>query len=187
MKALWLKIVGSLVLVSVVVIVVKVFRPTETEPVTKLKSNERIQQVQEKSIGNFDIQPRLQLPNAKPAFDRRIPRLPETIAKEEVSAKAEKLYQMALFCKTDAESQDTSFDIMVECCRQILKEYPNSPQATKARELLQQHNVTEEVTGFPYAGQPKVKKSRTLRRRQRSATRHRRHYNIAEKEVSPSN
>jgi hypothetical protein len=187
MKTLLWKIAGSVVLVLAVVIVVKIFWSTETEPVTESKRTGQNKQVQEKNTDDLEIQPGLQQPDAKLAFKQPESNLSETIEEEGANPEAEKLYQMALSCKVPRDSQDASHRIMVECCRQILKEYPNSPQAPKARDLLQQYNVPEEATGFPYASQPKVKKSRTLRRRQRSVTRYRRHYNISDEEVSPSN
>jgi hypothetical protein len=98
-------------------------------------------------------------------------------ARQEPLTESEELYQMALLHKeSPSPSRTMDYRMMAACCRQILQEYPDSPEAEKASELL--HEVPERYQG-PYepetssasAGTPKVRKSRTLRRRT-----HRRYY-----------
>jgi len=65
---------------------------------------------------------------------------------------AEKLYQTALLQKNSNSDPDRKYNIVVQTCRQIISEYPESPQADKARILLsevpkqyrQKYNVTRE-------------------------------------------
>jgi len=82
---------------------------------------------------------------------------------------AEKLYQPALLHKPGS-SPEPGFRIMVDCCRKILQEYPNSPQAERAKQLLQEvpeqyRKQFEREMSLRYASKPAVRKSRPLRRR----------------------
>ena len=99
----------------------------------------------------------------------------EPVPVNEPDQGAEKLYQMALLQKKSGSSTDASYKIMADCCRQILKQYPNSPQAEKAAQLLKklpkeyqnQYSLSQAEMGFrsPSPRSPKVKKSRRLRQR----------------------
>ena len=51
---------------------------------------------------------------------------------------AAELYQTALLHKEPGDSAHRDFRLVVACCRQILQEHPDSPQAEKASELLQE-------------------------------------------------
>jgi cytoskeletal protein RodZ len=82
---------------------------------------------------------------------------------------AEELYQRALFYKESDDSPARNYRIVVDCCRQILNDYPSSPQAEKARELLQESRQRyegwlESQMSNTGRSEPKVKKSRPLRR-----------------------
>jgi len=65
---------------------------------------------------------------------------------------AEKLYQTALLQENSNSDPDRKYNIVVQTCRQIISEYPESPQADKARILLSEvpkqyrrkYNVTRE-------------------------------------------
>jgi len=96
---------------------------------------------------------------------------------------AEKLYQTAMLHKPGS-SPEQGYRIMVDCCRQILMQYPNSPQAEKAKELLQEHNITERELSLLYPSKPKVRKSRSLRRR--APRRHNERYDIPDERISVS-
>ncbi len=45
---------------------------------------------------------------------------------------------MAMREKNAGDSSERKYHIVAGCCRQILELYPDSPQADKARELLQE-------------------------------------------------
>ncbi len=68
-------------------------------------------------------------------------------------SKAEKLYQTALL-HTPGKSPEPGYRIMIDYCRKILREYPDSPQAKKAKELLQQYNITEREMSLLYPSKP---------------------------------
>lgn len=50
---------------------------------------------------------------------------------------AEELYKTALLHKEPGDSPARNYRIVVDCCRQILEEYPDSPEAEKARAAKQ--------------------------------------------------
>ncbi len=85
---------------------------------------------------------------------------------EAQDAGAVKLYQEALFYKESSNPRHTRYKLVADCCQQILKKYPDSLLAKKARELLQE--VPERYRkqySSPDLNKPKVRKSRSLRRR----------------------
>jgi len=51
---------------------------------------------------------------------------------------AEELYQTALHHKEPGDLEDKIFRLVASRCRQILQEYPDSPQAEKAKKMLQE-------------------------------------------------
>lgn len=79
---------------------------------------------------------------------------------------AESLYQTALSHKERDNPSDMDFRITADCCRKILTDYPGSPQAEKATELLQEvPEKYQSQTVVQTTSEPKVRKSRRLRRR----------------------
>lgn len=95
-----------------------------------------------------------------------------TQKEEGTQSNAEKLYQTALLQKTKTADMPTgiNYRITVSCCQQILKEYPASPEAEKAKVLLQsvpeqyQKQYAQEIRSVA-PPEFKVKKSNTLRHR----------------------
>ncbi|NIP50742.1 MAG: hypothetical protein GWO10_03720 [candidate division Zixibacteria bacterium] len=80
--------------------------------------------------------------------------------------RAEGLYQMALSRPERDNPSEMDFRIMADCCRKILADYPDSPEAEKATELLQE--VPERYQRLSVAqvpSKPAVRKSKPLRRR----------------------
>jgi hypothetical protein len=95
----------------------------------------------------------------------------QIVKQEKSSPEAEKLYKMATLQKErPIPSQGTDYRMMIACCQRILQEYPQSPQAESAKELMQEipqeykMAYNEEMSQFS-PSEPKVKKSRPLRRR----------------------
>ncbi len=94
----------------------------------------------------------------------------ETTA-EKINPRAEELYQTALNQKDASYSAARKYRIMTQSCRYIIERFPNSPQAEKARELLQevppryQKRYARSTTFLPVQSEPKVRKSKPLRRR----------------------
>lgn len=137
MNKLWLKITGITVLVVLAIIFVTIFWPAETAP-----------RDESRDVGKLLERDRADLE------DKPNPHQPE----------AEKMYQMALL-HTPGNSPKPSYQIMVDFCRQIFTQYPNTLQAEKARELLRQYDMTDRQISRLYSSGPVVKKSRPLRRR----------------------
>ncbi len=77
---------------------------------------------------------------------------PEALPDEIQNIQAERIYQMALTESKIARKPMMSYVRMVNYCRQLLKEFPNTPHAEKARQLLrnmperkqQRYNITAE-------------------------------------------
>ena len=101
------------------------------------------------------------------------PTRPEIVTERASNPEAEKLYQKALSQKESSEREPPSISnrIILDCCRKILKEYPDSVQAEKAEELLQEvpeqyrEHYDREMSFLHLSKrEPKVKKTRTLRR-----------------------
>jgi hypothetical protein len=137
MNKLWLKITGIVVLSLAAIIVVNAFWPAETAPTDELRDAWK---TQEKDRANLKARPK--------------PHDPE----------AEKLYQTALL-HTPGNSPRPSYQIMMDYCKQIFTQYPNTAQAEKARELLRQYDMTDRQISRLYSSGPAVNKSRPLRRR----------------------
>jgi hypothetical protein len=79
--------------------------------------------------------------------------------------RVENLYQMALSHRERDNPSDMDFRITADCCRKILTDYPDSPQAEKATELLQEVPERYQRLAAQTPSQPAVRKSRPLRRR----------------------
>ncbi len=137
MNKLWLKITGIVGLALAVIIMVYAFWPVETAPRDESRD---VEQIQEKDRANLEDKPKPQ------------------------NEEAEKMYQMALL-HTPGNSPIPSYQIMVDSCRKIFTQFPNTTQAEKARELLRQNDMTDRQISRLYSSVPAVKKSRPLRRR----------------------
>jgi hypothetical protein len=137
MNKLWLKITVITVLALAAIIAVYAFWPAATAPRDESRDVERMQ---EKDKANLEAQPKLH------------------------HQEAEKLYQTALL-NTPGNSPRPSYQIMVDSCRRIFTQYPDTQQAEKAKELLRQYNMTDRQINRLYSSGPAVKKSRPLRRR----------------------
>lgn len=167
MNKLWLKITGIIVLALVAIVVVTAFWPAETTPMAKSRD---MKQIQKEDKGDLKAQQIVQQPEEKVATEPTGPKQPETSEQAESIPNAEKLYQIALFYKEPSNSPDMGYKIMLDCCGLILDQYPNTPQAEKARELLQEvpedyRKRYDEEMRSRYPSKPKIKKSRSLRRR----------------------
>jgi hypothetical protein len=80
--------------------------------------------------------------------------------------RVESLYQTAVFHKERDNPSDMDFRITADCCRKILTDYPNTPQAEKATELLKEvPEKYQSQSAAQVSSQPAVRKSRRLRRR----------------------
>ena len=84
---------------------------------------------------------------------------------------AEELYRTALIHKEQVNSRDDrDYMIVLDSCQRILRQYPDSPQAEKAKELLQEvpEQYRKQYDGemsLRYSSKPTIRKSKPLRRR----------------------
>ncbi len=170
MKKLGLKITALTVLVLLAITAAKVFWSIDkTTPVAE--SNDTRQIEQQGSTVNSDALPNTQEPEVKQKVALAKPKPLKSIEQKELDPRAEKLYQRALSLK-DSGAPRTDYEMIIECCSRILKEYPDSPQAEKAKKLLRDVPQSylkqyDKELGALYSHGPKVKKSRKLRRRGR--------------------
>jgi hypothetical protein len=145
MNRLALKIAGVIVLVLVVIIAAKVFRSAGSVPTIQ--------------------SPDLKEAQAKKAAEPTELGLAAKIKQEKPTQRVEKLYQKALLQKekiANSANPNVNYEEMASYCQKILERYPDSPQAEKARELLQE--VPEQYRR-QYFSVPKVEKSKRLRHR----------------------
>jgi type IV secretory pathway VirB10-like protein len=161
MNTFWLKIAALVVLVLALIVVVNVFLSSEPEPRGQPQSApepNRVGRV-ELRIQAEAKEPREARPSRRPKPETKPaePEQPETLEEaEELNPHAENLYQMALVESKIAKKPFMTYKRMVDYCRQILQQYPNSPQAPKARQLLREmpererklYNVTDEEMGL---------------------------------------
>lgn len=182
MKVFWLKIIGIVVLILAAIIVANTFWSPKPAPIIESKNKEQLQQ---ESNGDYETQPKVQQQQEKQLVEpakllqpkeKQVVKLtnnlerPQTTEKRESVPTAEELYQIALSQKQIAEPSYRDYEVILECCHHIFRQYPTSPQAQKAKELLhevpqqyqERYNDEMRLLNPP---EPKVKKSRTLRRR----------------------
>ena len=179
MNTFKLKIAGFAVLVVVVIVTVKFFRSSETIPkaesrgTKQVRENESNLETQLKTAKSEEKQLRGQELKAKRAVKSSKVKRSETVQAEEQDPQVEGLYQMALLQKENTEiSPKLRYRIIMDCCRYIQKKFPDSPQAEKAKGLIQEvpeqyQKQYEQEMSFLYPDKPRVKKSRSLRRRRR--------------------
>lgn len=79
------------------------------------------------------------------------------------------LYEQAIKAKETIATQPEQKDVLIANCLQIVQDYPDSPQAQKAIELLQNIPATDieayqKEYGIGYFEQNKVKRSQSFRR-----------------------
>ena len=142
MNNLWLKIAGAALVILVVIVLISVFsspktpnddadlapeQPEQSKPVQTARQTEQLEQ----------------------------PKVAKDIV-EEINPHAENLYQMAVVESKIAKKPMMTYRRMVDYCRQLFKQYPDSSQAEKARELLRQmpnkykrtYKITNEELGL---------------------------------------
>jgi len=164
MKKFKLKIAGCVVLVLAVIIAGKALQPTAIVPSAKPQSAE--QKLPKELPTNLQSEPTVQQ-----AVELPKPIQKKTSEQAKPVPSAEKLYQRALASvKEKANPTAGNYILAVDASRKILDHYPDSPEAGKAEELLQ--DVPEQYIklydremSFLHPKEPKVKKSKRLRRK----------------------
>jgi len=148
MNTFWIKIVVLAVVFLAIVIVVKRFSTSEDERFVRPEGTKQSRQADE------------DLPRTEAVLEKAVPEAVEEQSSdeqaEELNPRAEDLYQMALVESKIAKKPFMTYKRMVDYCRQIIQQYPDSSYAPKARELLrqmpqryrEQYNVTDEEIGL---------------------------------------
>ncbi|MHC4155769.1 MAG: hypothetical protein ACYST6_12715 [Planctomycetota bacterium] len=172
MRTFWLKAGGLVVFVVLLVITVgRIPWSGSTGPVTESTS---LKQTLEEGKGDVEPQRVTPPPQVKDPLDSSGATLSQPTRRQEPNAVAGTLYQIALTALSEKNkpgaSPDRNYRIIAASCREIQRRYPDSQEAEKAKELLQevpQQYVSEydRRVMLAYPRQPKVKKSRALRRR----------------------
>lgn len=166
MSKFWLKItVAGILALAITLVALIAYWPTET--------------LDERHEGELAVQPKVddeiadarEQPSREPGVERaKVTRQETMLQQEKPDPNAEKLYRIAGLSIESGDPPETRYETVLDCCYLILNEYPNSPEAEKATQLLQE--VPEEYReqyykekGFLYSRKPTVIKSRPLRRR----------------------
>ena len=147
----WLKIAGLVIAVAGLIVVVGKF----TGPKQAGKPEQKtVQDMWEQDEKRLRAEPKVQQPTTREQRPKTIepdsPQFKELDIEDKV--RAEKLFEMALFERKKGRLPGMGFKQMVDYCRQIIQEYPDSIYAFKARRMLadiprryrKQYNITEE-------------------------------------------
>ncbi len=151
MNMFWLKIAGLVIAVAGLIVVVGKF----TGPKQAGKPEQKtVQDMWEQDEKRLRAEPKVQQPTTREQRPKTIepdsPQFKELDIEDKV--RAEKLFEMALFERKKGRLPGMGFKQMVDYCRQIIQEYPDSIYAFKARRMLadiprryrKQYNITEE-------------------------------------------
>lgn len=164
MNTFWLKIAGFVIVVIGLVILVNKFSSSESEPKPKPKTFYDVIAEDDKRL-RADIEPSQTLkteptapttqpPKAEPAVKAVKPQPEEMTLEDKVQA--ERLFEMALMQRKMGRLPGIGYKQMVDCCREIIEKYPQSPYAPKASRMLRdiperyrkQYNITDEEMGI---------------------------------------
>ena len=153
MDKFWLKIAGFAVVVLGLIILVKVFSPSETEPKPKPKT---VYDVWEQDDERLRAEPKVedikqaQQPLAAEPEPQPVPKFKELSEIEKVEA--ERLFEFAVQQRKIGRLPVTGFKPMVDACREIIQKFQGSEFDYKARRMLadipqryqERYKITEE-------------------------------------------
>ena len=167
MNTFWLKIAGVVVVVVGLIILISVFTSSEYEPGAKPPEPKTVYDMWEQDESRLraepTVEPSTEIEQQQPTKQRAEPAKPQF--KEllpEQRAEAERLFEWALAQRKMGRlpgMTTTSYNKMVDACRQIIQKFPGSEFDYKARRMLadipprlqKRYSVTEEeidLTGF---------------------------------------
>jgi len=158
MDKFWLKIVIFAVVVGGVVIAVSFFSPSESELAEKPEKPKTFYDVTREDEKRLRADPQVsQQRRERTTRDEAAEsnqQFRELTIEERVQA--ERLFEVALFERKKARLPGMNYARMVEYCRQIIKQFPGSPEAAKARRMLAEvpeserklYNITNEELGL---------------------------------------
>ena len=144
MNTFWLKVAGFAVVVVGLIILVNKFYTPKDEPKTESKSfYDVIKQDDKRLRAEPETEQVAEKPKPKPQF--------EELALED-KARAEQLFEWALTQRKMGRLPSLGYKKMVDACREIIRKYPDSVYAYKARRMLgdipqryrKRYNITEQ-------------------------------------------
>lgn len=155
MGKFWLKIAIFAVVVGGVVIAVKVFLPSDSEPAEKPEKPKTYYDVIREDDKRLRADPQVSQQRRERTTREEAAQQPRELTIEE-RVQAERLFEQALFERKKARLPLMNYGRMVEYCRQIIKRFPGSPEAAKARRMLAEvpehkrkiYNITNEELGL---------------------------------------
>ena len=147
MNTFWLKIAGLAVVVVVVIILIGVFLPSESEPKAKPKTfydqaeEDKKEFLAEPQAVKEQVQEQKRpAENQKPAEPVQPPVEPTQLYFRPLSEidriEAEKLLNVAVPGRSIGRLPWTGYKLMVDNCRRIIKKWPDSWYAYRAKQLL---------------------------------------------------
>ena len=162
MSAFWLKMAGFAVVIAAIVIAVSFLSSPEAEEEIPVVFEQEARQVETPEAEEVEVvrqeateQPERRKRPTRPSRPRVVREQIEIVEGEEVNPQAEKLYQMAVIESKIARKPMMTYKKMVDYCRQLIQDYPDTKYAKRARQLLRQmpererrkYNVTNEEMG----------------------------------------
>ena len=158
MKNLWLKIAGGALVILALVVLISVFSSPKTpKDDVELTPEQQAQKAEQRKQNRLEKIKKRQQQEQTTDQTRDIAVRREVRREEpEEYVRAEQLYQMVVVESKIAKKPMMTYRRMVDYCRQLFKEYPDSSQAEKARELLRQmpprdkrrYKITNEELGL---------------------------------------
>lgn len=140
-----LKLLALLLIVLVIIFVVKNFSGQKSEPSAEPKTFQEV-------IAEDDT--RLRADIEQPESNKIENQAAELTPEQQVDA--ERFFEMALAQRKMARLPGVSYKLMVDYCRELIRKYPNSQQAAKARRMLAEvpdqyrklYKITDEEIGI---------------------------------------
>ena len=144
MNTFWLKMAGFTVVVLGLIILVKVFSTSETEPKPEPKTVYDVWKQDDKRL-RAEPEPKQPSKTEQAPVTKRAPDVKKVVEpakqqfkelSEEDKMRAEQLFEMALTHRKMGRLPAMGYKKMVDYCRQIIEMYPDSIYAFKARRML---------------------------------------------------
>lgn len=152
MNTFWLKVAGFAVVVAGLIILVNKFYTPKDEPKTEPKTFYDVIEQDDKRLRAEPETEYEQAPKTRQVAEKPKPKPQfEELALED-KARAEQLFEWALTQRKMGRLPGMGYKKMVDACREIIRKYPDSVYAYKARRMLgdiprrywKRYNITEQ-------------------------------------------
>jgi len=162
MNTFWLKVAGGVIAIVILIVVINAYF---IKPASKPQTGQKtVYDVWEKDDERLRAEPQIKEPPTspnQPVGQQQVPQLPTSVEPpkpqfreltEEERIEAERLYEMALTERKMGRLPVMTYKKMVDYCREIIRKWPDSEYAFKAKRLLadlperfhQMYNITKE-------------------------------------------